>query len=112
VLGCYIYYPAPSEIFEEMRLINTEVVSAATSKDWESAAYWIPIYDDWTRKLQVSVYLRQGQLSRYHRMKANVFRDKLELLEHVVEDRAADEVRDYAMAVNQAYRRLRVAYLE
>jgi uncharacterized membrane protein YraQ (UPF0718 family) len=112
VLGCYIYYPAPSEIFEEMRLINTEVVSAATSKDWESAAYWIPIYDDWTRKLQVSVYLRQGQLSRYHRMKANVFRDKLELLEHVVEDRAADEVRDYAMAVNQAYRRLRMAYLE
>lgn len=37
VLGCYIYYPPPSEIFEEMRIINTEVVASASSQDWDTA---------------------------------------------------------------------------
>ena len=64
VFGCYLYYPPPGEVFEEMRLINGEVVSAATSQDWDTALYWIPIYDDWTRKLQVSVVLRGGELDR------------------------------------------------
>jgi hypothetical protein len=110
VFGCYLYYPPPAEIFEEMRLINGEVVTAATSQDWDTALYWIPIYDDWTRKLQVSVVLRGGELSDYRRMKADVFRDKLELLEHELEDHEIEPAREMGLAVNRAYRRLRVAY--
>jgi len=110
VFGCYIYYPPPSEIFEEMRLVNTEVAASASSEDWDTALYWIPIYDDWTRKLQVSMFLRGEVLTSYRRAKADVLRDKLELLEHEVEDREVEESRQLAIAVNRAYRRMRSAY--
>ncbi|GIW98535.1 MAG: permease [Pirellulaceae bacterium] len=110
VFGCYVYYPPPSEILEEMRIVNTEVASAASSQDWDTALYWIPIYDDWTRKLEVSMFLRGEKLTPYRRAKANVLRDKLELLEHEVEDQEVEQARALGMSVNQAYRRLRDAY--
>lgn len=109
IFGCYIYYPPPSEIFEEMRIVNTEVASAASSQDWDTALHWIPIYDDWTRKLQVSMFLRGEELTPFRRAKANVLRDKLELLEHEVEDEEVEEARRLGMAVARAYRRMKVA---
>lgn len=111
VFGCYLYYPPPSEIFEEMRIINTEVASAASSQDWDTALYWIPVYDDWTRKLQVSMFLRGEELTPYRRAKSNILRDKLELLEHEVEDQEVEESREIGMAVARAFGRMRTAYL-
>ncbi len=110
IFGCYVYYPPPSEIFEELRLVNAEVLSAASSRDWDTALYWIPIYDDWTRKLQVSAVLRGEGLTDYRRIKASILRDKLELLEHEVEDREVEEAREASLAVGRAYRRMRAAY--
>jgi uncharacterized membrane protein YraQ (UPF0718 family) len=110
IFGCYVYYPPPSEIFEEMRIINVEVASAASSQDWDTALYWIPIYDDWTRKLQVSMFLRGEDLTPYRRAKANVLRDKLELLEHEVEDQEVAASRLLGMSVNRAFGRMRAAY--
>ena len=110
VFGCYVYYPAPAEIFEEMRIVNTEVMASASSQDWDTALYWIPIYDDWTRKLQVSMFLRGEELTPYRRAKATILRDKLELLEHEVEDQEVKESRELGMAVTRAYRRMRAAY--
>lgn len=110
VFGCYVYYPPPSEIFEELRLVNAEVLSAASSRDWDTALYWIPIYDDWTRKLQVSMVLRGEGLTDYRRIKASILRDHLELLEHEVEDREVEESRAASLAVGRAYRRMRAAY--
>lgn len=112
VLGCYVYYPPPSEILEEMKIVNTEVVVAANSRDWDTAAYWIPVYDDWTRKLQVSMFLRGQRLSEDHRAKASALRDNLEALEHEVEEREAEESRDLGKAVNHAFRCLQAAYAE
>lgn len=110
IMGCYIYYPPPHDIFEEMQIVNTEVVASATSKDWDTALYWIPIYDDWTRKLQVSIILRGHELTPYRRAKANVLRDKLELLEHEVEDQEVEESHKLGMEVIRAYQRMRAAY--
>ncbi len=110
VFGCYVYYPPPDEIFEEMRIVNTEVGSATLGGDWDTARYWIPVYDDWTRKLQVSMVLRGEELTPYRRAKADVLREKLELLEHKVEDRKVDESRELGRAVGKAYARLRRAY--
>jgi hypothetical protein len=110
VFGCYVYYPPPEEIFEEMRMVNTEVVASAVSKDWDAAMYWIPIYDDWTRKLEVSTFLRGERTTPYRRAKADVLRDKLEVLEHAVEDCEETVVRDLAFSVNRAFRRMRAAY--
>jgi uncharacterized membrane protein YraQ (UPF0718 family) len=110
VFGCYVYYPSPDDVLSELQVVNTEVVSAAMSQDWDTALYWIPIYDDWTRKLQVSMFLRGESLTAYRRAKANVLRDKLELLEHEVEDHEADEARKIGLAVARAYSRMRDAY--
>jgi len=110
IFGCFVYYPPQSEIFEEMEIVDTNVASAATSKDWDTALYWIPIYDDWTRKLQVSMFLRGDTLTPYRRAKADVLRDKLELLEHAVEEQEPQEARQLGIAVARAYRRMRKAY--
>ena len=110
VLGCFVYYPPPGDILDEMRIANTEVVAAAMSQDWETALYWIPIYDDWTRKLQVSMFLRGKPLTPYRRAKANVLRDKLEMMEHEVEDQRVEESRELGLVVMSAYSRMREAY--
>jgi hypothetical protein len=110
IFGCYLYYPPPTEIFAEMRVVNAEVVASTRSRDWDTAAYWIPIYEDWTRKLEVSLFLRGGDLSDYRRAKGNVVRDKLELLEHEVEDHEASEANKLATDVFRSFDRLRAAY--
>ena len=62
--------------------------------------------------MQVGVYLRKGSLSNYHRMKAHVLREKLELLEHEVIEGDADAIRRLSADINRAYGRLRRAYQE
>lgn len=112
VVGCYTWYPAPDEVLEEMRIARSEAFSAAISGDVDHAEYWLPVLDDWARRLQVGVYLRQGDLSRYHRHKAAIFRFRLELLKHELESGTRQEVIVAANDAANAYRRLRFAYEE
>jgi hypothetical protein len=60
LVGCFAYYPAPQEVFEEMTILRAEVLSAAMSGNQGHAKHFIPIWDDWTRRLQVGVFLREG----------------------------------------------------
>ena len=91
-------------------MVNTEVVASANSRDWDNALYWIPIYEDWSHKLQVSMYLRGQPLTPYRRAKAHVLQEKIELLEHEVEDQEEDEAAEIGMQVNKAFSRLSSAY--
>ena len=111
IVGCYMYYPSPHETFEEMRIIRAEVLTAATSGNKKHAAHFIPVWDEWTRKLQVGAFLREGSNSPYRRMKTKVFRDRLEFLKHAIEDDDKDEIREYSAAVQNAYSRMRRVYL-
>lgn len=111
VVGCYAYYPSPREVFDEMRIFRGEVLTAGLSGNKKHAGHFIPVWDDWTRRLQVGVFLREGSLTPYRRMKAKVFRDRLEFLKHAVEEGDREESRDYVMAVDKAYRRMRQVYL-
>jgi uncharacterized protein len=111
IVGCYAFYPDKNEVFEEMYIAKGEALSAAMSGDRSHAVYWIEQWDDWTRKLQVGVYIRELALSDYHRIKARLLRDKLELLKHEVEDGHPEEVRQRALDVQTTYTRLRTAYL-
>jgi hypothetical protein len=45
-------------------------------------------------------------------MKAKVFRDRLELLKHAVEEGDRDETRDFVAQVSRAYTGMRRAFLE
>jgi hypothetical protein len=111
IVGCYMYYPSPIETFEEMNILRAEVLSAATSGNNKHASHFIPVWDDWTRKLQVGSILRGGANSPYRRIKTKVFRDRLEMLKHAIEDDDKDEIREYTWAVQNAYGRMRRVYL-
>ena len=94
-----------------MQKINVTVVSCSISGNNQEAEHFIPVMDEWTRRMQVGVYLREGELSEYKRMKARVFLDKLELLEHeLAHDDDAEATKELAMSVDLAYRRMRDAY--
>ena len=86
ILGCYAFYPPPQEAINEMSIVQAEALSPALSGDATQADYWIEVYDDWTRKLEVGVYLRKFHLNNYQKMKSRLVRDKLELLKHEVAD--------------------------
>jgi uncharacterized protein len=85
VVACYAYYPPPGEVLEEMRLARTEVLSGATSRDYKRVLLWIPILEEWSRKLEVGHALRYFELRPYQQMQAQLLRKKLELLEHAIE---------------------------
>jgi hypothetical protein len=111
IVGCYAYYPAPREVFDEMTILKGEVLTAALSGDQKHAAHFIPVWDDWTRRLQVGTFIREGRLGPYRRMKAKVFRDRLELLKHAVEEGDREEARAFVGEVSKAYSRMRQTYL-
>ena len=85
VVACYAYYPSPNEVLEEMRLARTEVLSGAVGRDYEVILHWIPILEEWSRKLEVGYALRHLELRPYQQMQTQLLRKKLELLEHATE---------------------------
>jgi hypothetical protein len=85
VVACYAYYPSPDECLEEISLARAECLSAANSGDKDHALFWLPIWDEWSRRLEVGAFLRSGKLRRYQSMQGYLMRKKLELLEHELE---------------------------
>lgn len=112
IVGCFAYYPDKSECLEELRLAKVEAFTAAMSGNHDQAAYWIPVCEDWLRRLQVGVYLREFGLSDYHRTRAKVFRQWLELIEHEAEEGATDEARQLVVRAERTYMMLSKAFRE
>lgn len=112
IVGCFAYYPDKNECLEELRLAKVEAFSAAMSGNHDQAAYWIPVCEDWLRRLQVGVYLREFGLSDYHRARAKVFRQWLELIEHEAEEGAAAEARKLVARADRTYMMLSKAFRE
>lgn len=112
IVGCFAYYPAPDECLEAMTDTRIGALSAALSMDHTETKYWAERYDDWTRKLEVGAYLRNGELSEYHRWKARLVREKLEILEHEVEDGERDEVTKLISQISRSHNRMNYAFLE
>ncbi|HEY1067892.1 MAG TPA: permease, partial [Pirellulales bacterium] len=77
LVGCFVYYPSPADALEELRIANTEALSGATSGQKGQALHWIPICENWNRRLQVGAFLRYGGLSDFHRMKAGRYQHYL-----------------------------------
>lgn len=110
IVGCYAYYPPKEEIFQDIAMARTEALVAANQLDEKVATNWIEQWDDLTRKLQVSVFLREWRLTDYQRIKAQIVRQKIELLEHEVEHGDAAEVAELVRQLHHASRRLRDAF--
>jgi hypothetical protein len=85
VVMCYAYYPEPGECLEEVRIARAEAISGARSGDLEHSLYWLAVWDEWSRRLEVGTFLRHGTVRPYQRMQGYLIRKKLELLEHELE---------------------------
>lgn len=131
IVGCYAYYPPPAEALDQMTTARIGACSAAMQGDEVETKYWIAIYQDWSRKLEVGAFLRDWQLSDYHRIKTRILREQLELLKHEVEHHVEDEhdehdhhhhhgddddhqadIRRLIARIGRSQTRLRVAFLE
>ncbi|MEM8912810.1 MAG: permease [Planctomycetota bacterium] len=85
VVACYAYYPSPNECLEEISLARAECLSAASSGDKDHALFWLPVWEEWSRRLEVGTFIRHGEVRRYQSMQGYLIRKKLELLEHELE---------------------------
>lgn len=85
IVACYAYYPSPEECLEEIALARAECLSAANSGDADHALFWLPVWEEWSRRLEVGTFLRKGEVRRYQSMQGFLIRKKLELLEHELE---------------------------
>lgn len=112
IVGCFAWYPAPDECLEAMTDSRVAALSAALSLDHKETKYWAERYDDWTRKLEVGAWLRNRELSDYHRWKARLLREHLEVLEHEVEDGEREEVNRLVAKISRVHLRMRRAFTE
>jgi hypothetical protein len=112
IVGCYAYYPPADEVLEQMFIAKGEALGSATAGDVTHANYWIDIYDDWSRKLEVGVYLRRWELSDYHRWKARLLREQLELLKHELEEGEKEEVSRLRFRISVTHQRLHRAFTD
>ena len=71
--------------------------------DHPATKYWAERYDDWTRKLEVGAWLRHRELSDYHRWKARLLREQLEVLEHDVEDDEREKVNRLTARISRTH---------
>lgn len=85
VVACYAYYPSPDECLDEIGMARAECLSAANSGQVDHALFWLPVWEDWSRRLEVGTFIRAGEVRPYQRMQGYLIRKKLELLEHELE---------------------------
>ena len=85
VVMCYAFYPSPEECIKEIQHIHAETLSAAMSGDEDHAKFWIPRWDQWSRRTEVGAFLRRGHITDYQRMQGFLLRTKLNELEHELE---------------------------
>ena len=62
--------------------------------------FWIPIWDEWSRRLEVGTLIRRGELRPYQRMQGYLIRKKLEDLEHELAHEPLDQEMTRALVTN------------
>ena len=71
---------------KEIRYMRADVITAARSGDADHAKFWIPRWDEWSRRLEVGTFIRRGKVTPYQRMQGYLIRKKLETLEHELDE--------------------------
>lgn len=113
IVGCYAYYPPAAEVLPELADANIEVTHSAMTGDTERAAQWIPVAENWARRLLVGCYLRHGHVSDDDLAKVRLYESRLEQLEDAIEEGEANEgLRDHSLAIGEAHRLLGRAFRE
>jgi hypothetical protein len=110
VISCYVYYPPPPFVFEELSQVRIPLGSAAISQNWDEALHYVPIAEDWIHKLPVGAVLRGLPRTDFRQAKMEVALEDLERLEHALESKNAAESRKLAFELQESFRRLKTAW--
>jgi uncharacterized protein len=110
VIALYIYYPAPKEAFAAIVQVRGEAISAVISGHKEEAIREIQQWDLLTRKLQVGVLIRTGQIDPEVTQATEDLRERLEDLRDALLADNLTEARATVPKVEEAYRKCRAMY--
>jgi hypothetical protein len=111
ILGCYAYYPPAAEVLPELSDANIEVTHAAMTGDTARAMQAIPTAENWTRRLLVGCYLREGRVSDADLAVVREYESRLEDLEDAIEHGDSPETfRKQSLAITAAHSKLRQAF--
>jgi uncharacterized membrane protein YraQ (UPF0718 family) len=111
VAGAYVYFPSPDEVFEDMRIVRADALSAVTSVSGDDAGRYLAHWESLATKLPIGALIRRGSLNPEMRKESQELREELENLRRVVrQDRRSDEARLLAAAVQKTYDRCKLAY--
>jgi uncharacterized membrane protein YraQ (UPF0718 family) len=111
-IGAYVYYPEARTVFEEVRGVKANALTAVLSGDKPVAIRSIRIWDDLTRRLEVGVFLRRGKLSLDERLRADELRDRLEEVRDALNAGKYADAKAMVWKVEKAHERCRDAYMD
>ncbi|MFK7766156.1 MAG: permease [Mariniblastus sp.] len=112
IFGAYLYYPGPASLLSDLSAINANCVLAAKTGDWEAVDKWVGYCDDLSRRLEVGVFLRTGNVSDFKRAKASAYREKLDELRDDIAAGQTSRTNEQAMELLQSYQRMSAAFRE
>ena len=90
---CFAFYPSPNECIKEIRYIRSDAISGVMTGNYADAEFWLPRWDQWSRRMEVGAIIRRGGLTPYQRMQGYILRSKIDLLEHEIEEDHPDKER-------------------
>jgi uncharacterized membrane protein YraQ (UPF0718 family) len=111
VVALYIYYPPPKEAFEEISNVRAAALSAVITRNKEEAIRQIQHWDLLTRKVQVGVFIRTGQMNPEATTLTEALRDRLEDLRDALLDGDVNGAKEMVPIVEAAHRKCREAFL-
>jgi len=104
--GAYMYYPPPEQVMPDLFAIHTECVIAAKTEKWDAVRKWVPMCDDLSRRLEVGIFLREGEVSEFCAANAAIYRQSLDDLRDAIEEKQFGECNELAKEAAAAYMRL------
>lgn len=111
VAALYLYYPAPKDAFDQMTQVHTSATYAVKFGPKEEAIRQIQHWDLLTRKLQVGVFIRTGQMDPELTQVTEDLRECLEdLRDALLADNVNEAKNEHLPKVEEAYRRCRGAH--
>jgi len=112
IAGTYMYYPDAETALGDLSPINGNCVIAAKTKDWEAFEKWVVICDDLSRRLEVGVFLREGSVSEFKRVKAKVYREKLNEIRDDINLGQTARTVEQSIELHSAYLQMSSAFRE
>lgn len=110
VASCYVYYPSAKDVLADMDIVHTECVLDARIQKWESAEKWLRMCDDLSRRLEIGIYLRLGNVDEFQATQGKIYRETLDELKHSIEARDSKRVEKQTTDVQSAFVRMKKAF--